>query len=611
MSMQFKGLKIAMVAVLAFGLAGVPVVAGAEEVSKPKRVIYLLLDTLGAKHLHYMGYERETSPFLDSIAATSTNFRFCISHGDGTVYAMPAVFASKYYSQLYLDPPFVAGLPPSVVTLPELFQEGGFYTLGYSTNPHISTRTRYHQGFDDFYDMFPVGAVYSRIEQVIRKVRRTYRPTGGNEFIYIQLMDIHGPYNPPSPYHRMWGKPYDRSEFKDGRMTNREGYESIGIDPYWGESHDVQQADIDHAISQYDGEIRYLDDHLPELLKALRYDEDEDMLVITSDHGEQFYENGFLGHNRSNSMAEIHVPLLIRHPELAPREVETPVGVKDIYTTLCDIYGFEVPQDAMGRSLLPAMLGETLAAEPLFSEAEPKRGPTGLVLHDGLYYYLSTEAHRYMRPWLRWPIREVLFDYQADPTLQKDLLAERPEDRAAMNALLRSLTPRFEHAVIENVDGSEDDIVYGETLVAVAEDDGVLVFSPELREHEIGLSENVKVDHPLLLEFSYTLEGGPLRIESIAQSKSRAHYNYRFHKKRNALRAFQAVVFPDGESVRLRFRLEGDGGAATIEHLRLRPMEVPRIPVVPWEGGEETFDVDREALSEEDIERMEALGYLQ
>ncbi len=567
----------------------------------PRRVIFVLIDTLRADHLGYMGYDRDTSPYLDALSKHAANFRFTIAHGDGTVYSMPAIFTGKFYSQLYQDPPWEAGLLEENITLGELFRDAGFRTLGWSTNPHVSKRTHYDQGFDNFHELWPSGVIYSRIEHVIRAIRQTYRESRGKEFLYVHLMDVHHPYAPPAPFCDLWAKPYGRKTFRDGSMRAFDGKEAIGLQPYWAESSDVQAADIRQALSQYDGEIRYVNAYFPDLLSALNYRPEEDLLVVTADHGEQFYEHGFIGHNKSTLIEEIHVPLLIRYPGLDARTVETPVGLSDILPTLCDIYGMPVPGGARGRSLLPALRGETLAAVPLFSEASPRRGDVGVMVSDGWLYYLNLRANAFTRPWDPWPIRQLLYHLDQDPACQTNLAAREPERLAAMNRLLRAASPRFEYATPDALPARPKTLSFLPSPPIVLPGDSgplraiPLVFTTPGRQH--------------LLEVDYTLESGPVRLEGVTAKSAKPFFTYAFYKARPEKKTFQVVITPSTDRGTLRFDTRQAKGFHLVA-IRCRPIVSPVVPVKPWPGSARAAD-ETEALSEEELQRLEALGYVQ
>ncbi len=585
---------------IAFLLAGG---ASALGEAPPERVIFLLLDTLRADHLHYMGYPRETSPHLDKIAAASVDFRFAIAHGDGTVYSMPSIFTGKYYTQLFSEFAPEGGIPEQHTTLPELFQAGGFRTVGWSTNPNVSKRTHYDQGFDTFHELWSPGSVYARIEHVIRKVRRTYRPSGGKEFLYVQLMDIHSPYFPPAPYHKMWSGPYDRGEFKNGRMTGVDEKESFGVHPYWAETHNIQRVDIAYAVSQYDGEIRYLDAYLQDLFEALHYNPDKDLLIITSDHGEQFYENQFLGHNKSTLLGEIHVPLLVRHPSFAPRKVETPVGLADLVPTLCEVFGFETPAGVQGRSLAGALRGGPLSPAPIFSEGSPARGAVGVAIDDGLLYFLNARHDLWLRPWRLWPIQQQLYDLARDPDCVNDLALARPADLERMNANLRTLNPRFAFATPERL-GVRREIAYGAGLIAPGDEE----VSVDASHPVSTVALEAKGGSVFVLQFSYTLAEGALRIDLQNAKGTGKPYEYTFFKQRDAPRAFQVVIRPNFDTSALEFKLIG-AGPAVISDLRCRPLLVPEIPLGRFDGAGNALEQERE-LSEEMLEQFRAIGYV-
>ena len=575
----------------------------------PPRVIFVLIDALRADHLHYMGYPRETSPWLDDLAKHAVDFRFAIAPSDGTQRSVPAYMTGTYFSRLFREPVDSDGVPAQAVTLAELFREAGYRTLGWTTNPHVSRRNQCDQGFDVFRELFPHGVIYARVEHVIRDVRKHYAPSGQREFIYVHLMDVHSPYFAPSPYHRMWAPPYAGTQFSEGFMRGTDGKTAISLLPYWAENHDVQIDDVAYMVSQYDGEIRYLSEYLPLLFEALSYAPGQDLVLIAADHGEQFYEHGFLAHNKTTLIEELHVPLLVRHQAFKPRAVHTPVSLIDLWPTFCDILGADLPEGLPGRSLLPALKGQELPERALYAEGSDGRGPTGVVLEDDLLYYFNARVHAYLYPWRVWPIQELLFDLRNDPQCTLDLAAARPDLAQRMNASLRELNPRFESCEHDRLGGLPRQVAFGPDLLAEADGKDGVELSPQQR----ALRYEVAVEHPAKahrLQFQYTLApGGRLRVELQDAASERVFYYYNALKPRTRPRALTAMVYPPARETVLYVHYKGEGHAKWVG-AALQRAPIPEPTMAPAQGAAEPIG-GQDELSADEKARLEALGYLQ
>jgi arylsulfatase A-like enzyme len=117
----------------------------------------------------------------------------------------------------------------------------------------------------------------------------------------------------------------------------------------------VTQTEHEHLISQYDGEIAYLDFQLGRLLARLKelglYD--DCLLIITSDHGEALGERNLMTHATSVYQDQVHVPLIIKYPKVRKKAVvDELVSLVDLMPTVLDVLGYKVPAGVRGQSLL-------------------------------------------------------------------------------------------------------------------------------------------------------------------------------------------------------------------------------------------------------------------
>src|SRR5208282_3565791 len=115
-----------------------------------KSVILVTVDCLRADHVGFMGYERPTTPFLDSLASESFVFPAAIVAGAPTYYSFPAILASRYPLALGRD---ALGLAPGEPTLASVLKQAGYATASFAAaNAYISSQFGYEQGFDTFRD---------------------------------------------------------------------------------------------------------------------------------------------------------------------------------------------------------------------------------------------------------------------------------------------------------------------------------------------------------------------------------------------------------------------------------------------------------------------------
>ena len=139
-----------------YGLTVVLTLIGCREplpAPEPTRgVILISLDTLAADHLSAYGYERETSPFLDSLAARGTLFENAIVQYPSTLVSHVSMFTGLYPQEHGVLPFSSRRLSAAIDTLPERFAHHGFRTAGHTEGGYVSRDFGFERGFDEFAD---------------------------------------------------------------------------------------------------------------------------------------------------------------------------------------------------------------------------------------------------------------------------------------------------------------------------------------------------------------------------------------------------------------------------------------------------------------------------
>ena len=127
--------------------------------SRPRSLVLITIDCLRADHVGHFGYERPTTPFLDSLAQQSVVFRNATVAGAPTYYSLPGLLASRYPLALGRD---IIGLAPDESTIASVLRELGFATAAFTAgNPYISAQFGYDHGFDTFRDFLRGGNLES------------------------------------------------------------------------------------------------------------------------------------------------------------------------------------------------------------------------------------------------------------------------------------------------------------------------------------------------------------------------------------------------------------------------------------------------------------------
>jgi len=307
--------------------------------------------------------------------------------------------------------------------LAEILQRAGYRTAGFVDVFLLSRKYGFQRGFERYEDEREDEGAKAKVDQAINwlEQRKATQPF----FLFLHLYDPHSAYTAPEPFLGKWSGefPSDFNPDTEGLFEIRQGKRSLS------------DGELAHVLARYDEEIAYADAELGRLFDHLR-DRGVDkktVIVLLSDHGEEFLEHGGVLHGVSLYDELVMVPLIIRLPggELAGRRIAEPVQLIDVAPTLIEIAGLAPPRAFQGISLLPYMSGRArLSGYPGFSEAD-HMGPGHNVkrcLRTGefkYYYDINTK-------------QGMLFDLVNDPGEKSDLAAARPELAARMSAELFS-----------------------------------------------------------------------------------------------------------------------------------------------------------------------------
>ncbi len=358
-------------------------------VPEPTRgVILISLDTLAADHLSAYGYERETSPFLDSLAARGTLFENAVVQYPSTLVSHVSMFTGLYPQEHGVLPFSSRRLSPAIDTLPERFARQGFRTAGHTEGGYVSRDFGFERGFDEFADPnttadTDVVATLGRGLDFLKSI-----DPGERFFLFLHTYSIHDPYTPPEPYRSMFWQDEPVDTFtSEGRHLSQV---NDGL-------REVTPAAVDYFRALYDGSIRYVDGELESF-----FDELEAMgllaettVVITSDHGEEFLQHGKLAHEQVYPEC-LRVPLIILHPSLGHgRRARGLAQSIDLAPTLYELAGIPAPERISGHSLVPNLHqpGRTLSRTAYAETLGTDRQRTLITAERrGLYQLIETEA---------------------------------------------------------------------------------------------------------------------------------------------------------------------------------------------------------------------------
>ncbi len=453
--------------------------------SRPNMLL-VLVDTLRADHLGCYGYERDTSPSIDALAADGVLFKNCISQCPWTKPAVASILTSTV-------PPFhgvvkyESVLSSDFTSLPDGMSEYGYRTALISASVHISRTFGFGVGADwhasDFPNLVretkmrstnlgsmitlatsPVGRfisrIYDRFSYFFLKIANRLRSdvkgvkkeavylndslldfideSGGSRiFAYLHYMEPHGPYSPDPPFDTLF---MDGIDFKGEPMITpprvRDRDMPLLVFPA------PEEGALEDMTARYDGEIADFSSHFEKLIAELKerglYD---DMLIFfVSDHGEEFYDHRSWGHAHSVYDELINVPLIVKFPGNAysGTVVEERCDTIDILPTILDFMGVSRWEQVEGRSLLPLVKKEALPPGERDYSISCAGDEDPLILR--CYIEGKYKVTHIFKNEDRW----FLFNLEADPEEKRSLTEENPELFAEMRRKLEDFYKKYD-----------------------------------------------------------------------------------------------------------------------------------------------------------------------
>jgi arylsulfatase A-like enzyme len=339
--------------------------------ARPPNVFLLLVDTLRADRVSCYepgGMQSAPTPHLAAFAEQSTVFWNAYAQSSWTRPSVASLFTSRYPSQ-HRTTQFVGNLPMEEETLAEVFKDHGYATAGFSANILVGG-AGYEQGFDSFKFVGPPdrdGAGKARAQQVDAAALAWLDglPSGAAAppvFLYLHYMEPHIPYEPsPSALQEIIDQGGNETERMRGVERARRmvsdfiaELEAEPADALNKRREPVDAQTLAGLQDLYDAEVASWDAGLAEFFRQLelRGFLSNALVVITSDHGEEFQEHGRLWHGETLYNEVLHVPLLVRLPQQTHRiDARDTVSLIDVTPTLLDYSGVPPPDRFEGRSL--------------------------------------------------------------------------------------------------------------------------------------------------------------------------------------------------------------------------------------------------------------------
>jgi len=363
------------------------------EMKNPPNVILVVMDTARADHLSCYGYSRKTTPNIDRIARDGVLYENAFTAAPWTPPSHASIFTGKYPSHhktIGRDVRFKEGH----TSLAEILSRNGYCSIGIVCCEILGLRSGFERGFHKYVDVTSSSMLPGRhTKELIRTL--IYGPDNGacqatelakkffNRekkpiFLFMNYFNSHTPYDPPRPFKKRFCNDFDEpmiyaKEFLLKKLISRTAekisrqYLDIkrlqwiasggGGFTFAAKKTTISEAEWEIVRSWYDGEIAYLDYMFGNLIDFLRQKGilDNTLIIITSDHGENFGEHGLAVHPLCVYDSLLRVPLIISHADMVPkgRRILNLASTIDILPTLTDLLNIEFDEAIQGKSLHP------------------------------------------------------------------------------------------------------------------------------------------------------------------------------------------------------------------------------------------------------------------
>ncbi len=418
---------------LALSLVGSAALAPAKSPAPPN-VVLITIESLRPDYIASFEGERVTSQNLDALAAEAMVYTDAHSVTSWTLAAHASLFTGLYPTAHRATSP-LSKLDDSYTTIAEILAENGYQCAGVVSGPYLRKAHNLHQGFE-LYEDSPSEVIEERahaditnpdMELQLRAFVKSRRDAKRPFFLFAYFWDPHYDYIPPAPYDQAFVG-------TDSEPIDVTGYETTNkVNP------SISPDQLRYVISQYEGEIAWTDALLGRFFRLLKDDGlwDDTLIVVTSDHGEEFFERGRKGHKNNLFRESVRVPLIVKYPRGGPRGRSSRlVSLVDVVPTILDATGARSSVPHQGRSLiLPApeteraIFFELLAVWYLQKPAEKKlqkKEEDWFAVRRGDYKLIAVPEEG----------RFELYNVREDPGERRDLAAREPGSARQLRAAL-------------------------------------------------------------------------------------------------------------------------------------------------------------------------------
>jgi len=385
---------------------------------RPPNLLLIVVDTLRPDRLGCYGHTRPTSPSIDSLAEDGLRFPHAYSTASWTLPSIVSIMTGLHPAAHGVDDP-TRRLSHEARTLAEILRDEGYATAGIVSHVFVGSAFQLDQGFERFLESEAQGHDHISTPGVTRQALGALdRLTAGDRpfFLFLHFFDPHYTY-------------VDHPGLDFGPKATARLAASEPIERLREIASTLTPEDIEYLTALYDEEIHVTDAGIGEVLARLREGGafDDTLVVVTSDHGEEFLEHDWIGHTKNLYESVVRVPLILHGPG-----VERFASIVERPTSLASLRGMIL--SALGIEATPPTRTETPSESSVVCEVDFARFSLQNPLLESRKRAIVSEGYKLILD--RSTGRMELYDVGADPRETHDLADALPETRDRLALLM-------------------------------------------------------------------------------------------------------------------------------------------------------------------------------
>ena len=401
--------------------------------------IYLIsVDTLRADHLGCYGYTLPTSPNIDRLAAESLLFEDFICEVPLTGPSFGAMMTSNYPRTTGATKNGIR-IPDWAPTVAEHLKAAGYETVCVQSNWTLKSKL---SGLDRGFDIYD--------DDMDSKRWGVLKPERLGDDVLKRSLKLIEERDPAKPMFAWFHFSDPHAPYKMHKKHNPSGKRTAGM------------SETDSARARYDSEIAFTDVQIAQLLEAIT--EENAYVVFVGDHGESLYEHDYLGHGRRIYQTGLHVPFMIRGPNIEPGRTDVPARGIDLGVTVLSLAGLEVLKGMKGLDLLEpdSVPHDRVRVVETYGGAVPQIA--------GIREMLANDPPMRQSVLIEeWKLIELgprteLFNIANDPKELENRAKEMPEQVAELSDLIEAWSTTHQRGDADEATLNEDDLEALESL---------------------------------------------------------------------------------------------------------------------------------------------------